>query len=117
MGDKLGFEKQLWKACNKLRNNMDPAEYKHVVLGLIFLKYVSDSFEEKYQELENTKYADPEDRDEYLADNVFWVPKTARWEYIKKSAKRPEIGQIIDDAMVDIERENEKLKGILNKDY
>ena len=114
---KVGFEEDLWKSANKLRNNMDASQYKHVVLGLIFLKYVSDSFEEKYQELENTKYADPEDRDEYLADNVFWVPKTARWEYIKKNAKRPEIGQIIDDAMVDIERENEKLKGILNKDY
>ena len=114
---KVGFEEDLWKSANKLRNNMDASQYKHVVLGLIFLKYVSDSFEEKYKELENTKYADPEDRDEYLADNVFWVPKEARWEYIKKNAKRPEIGQIIDDAMVDIERENEKLKGILNKDY
>ena len=114
---KVGFEEDLWKSANKLRNNMDASQYKHVVLGLIFLKYVSDSFEEKYKELENTKYADPEDRDEYLADNVFWVPKTARWEYIKKNAKRPEVGQIIDDAMVAIERENEKLKGILNKDY
>lgn len=114
---KVGFEEELWTSANKLRNNMDPAEYKHVVLGLIFLKYVSDSFEEKYKELEQIKYADPEDRDEYLADNVFWIPKKARWEYIQANAKKPDIGQIIDDAMVDIERENEKLKGILNKDY
>jgi len=114
---KVGFEEDLWTSANKLRNNMDPAEYKHVILGLIFLKYVSDSFEEKYKELEKIKYADPEDRDEYLADNVFWIPKTARWEYIKSNAKKPDIGQIIDDAMVEIESENEKLKGILNKDY
>jgi type I restriction enzyme M protein len=114
---KVGFEEELWKSANKLRNNMDPAEYKHVVLGLIFLKYISDSFEEKYKELEQIKYADPEDRDEYLADNVFWVDKKARWEYIRANAKKPEIGQIIDDAMVQIEKENPRLKGILNKNY
>ena len=105
---KVGFEEDLWKSADKLRNNMDPAEYKHVVLGLIFLKYISDSFEEKYQELQEIEYADPEDRDEYLADNVFWVPREARWQYIKSNAKKPEIGQIIDDAMVAIEKENER---------
>jgi type I restriction enzyme M protein len=113
----VGFEEDLWKSADKLRNNMDPAEYKHVVLGLIFLKYISDSFEEKYQELKEIEYAEPEDRDEYLAENIFWVPKEARWEYIKSNAKKPEIGQIIDDAMVAIEKENERLKGILNKNY
>ena len=117
MGDKLGFEKQLWKACNKLRNNMDPAEYKHVVLGLVFLKYISDSFEKVYKELEETKYADPEDRDEYIAKNVFWVPKDARWDKIKNNAKQPEIGQIIDNALIEIEKENPQLKGVLNKRY
>lgn len=116
-GAKVGFEEELRKATDKLRNNMDPAEYKHVVLGLIFLKYISGAFEEKYQELENTKYADPEDKDEYMADNIFWVPKEARWPNIKSNAKKPEIGQIIDDAMVAIEKENKKLKGILNKNY
>jgi len=114
---KVGFEEDLWKSADKLRNNMDPAEYKHVVLGLIFLKYISDSFEEKQNELKKIKYADPEDRDEYLADNIFWVPKKARWSYIKNNAKKPEIGQIIDDAMVSIEKENERLKGVLNKNY
>ena len=105
---KVGFEEDLWKSADKLRNNMDPAEYKHVVLGLIFLKYISDSFEEKHQELQKIEYADTEDRDEYLADNVFWVPREARWQFIKSNAKKPEIGQIIDDAMVAIEKENEK---------
>lgn len=114
---KVGFEEDLWKSANQMRNNMDPAEYKHVVLGLIFLKYVSDSFEEQREKIKKIEYADPEDRDEYKRDNVFWVPQTARWEYIKKNARKAEIGQIIDDAMVDIERENEELKGILNKNY
>ncbi len=117
MSATVGFEEELWKSADKLRNNMDPAEYKHVTLGLIFLIYISDSFEEKYQELEDIEFADPEDRDEYLADNVFWVPKDARWDYIKSNAKKPEIGQIIDDAMVSIEKENIRLKGILNKNY
>ena len=116
-GGELGFEEKLWDTANKLRNNMDPAVYKHVVLGLIFLKYISDAFEEKYTELENTKYADPEDKDEYIADNVFWVPKEARWKKIKSNAKQPEIGQMIDEAMVAIEKENKELKGILNKEY
>jgi len=114
---KVGFEEDLWKSANQMRNNMDPAEYKHVVLGLIFLKYVSDSFEEQREKIKKIEYADPEDRDEYKRVNVFWVPKTARWEYIKKNARKAEIGQIIDDALVEIERENEELKGILNKNY
>jgi len=116
-GGELGFEEKLWAAADKLRNNMDPAVYKHVVLGLIFLKYISDSFEKKYKELEEIKYADPEDKDEYIADNIFWVPKEARWDQIKDNAKQPEIGQMIDQAMVAIEKENKELKGILNKDY
>ncbi|WCF07662.1 type I restriction-modification system subunit M [Paenibacillus thiaminolyticus] len=113
----LGFEEKLWGMADKLRGSMDAAEYKHVALGLLFLKYVSDAFEEKYEALKNEPYADPEDRDEYLAANIFWVPKEARWSHIKKNAKQPEIGQIIDQAMMDIERENPSLKGVLPKDY
>lgn len=113
----LGFEEKLWLAADKMRNNMDPAEYKHTVLGLIFLKYISDSFDERYNELKGKEFSDPEDRDEYLAENIFWVPKKARWEFIKDSAKKPNIGQIIDDAMVEIEKENARLKGVLPKNY
>ncbi len=119
-GANLGFEKELWAAADKLRGHMDASEYKHVVLGLIFLKYISDSFQAKYDELEalqETEYTDPEDRDEYLAANVFWVPKEARWEYLQKNAKQPTIGKLIDDAMVAIEKENPRLKGVLPKDY
>ena len=99
----LGIERELWKAADKLRSNMDAAEYKHVVLGLIFLKYISDSFEEVHRELENDKehLSDPEDRDEYIAKNVFWVPPEARWGYLQKNAKQPTIGRMIDDAMED----------------
>lgn len=96
-GANIGFEEKLWLMADKLRNNMDAAEYKHVVLGLIFLKYISDAFEEKYEELKNDSMADPEDRDYYLAENIFWVVKEARWDYIKGNAKKPEIGRIIDD--------------------
>ena len=92
-------KEDLWVMADKLRNNMDSAEYKHVCLGLIFLKYISDSFERAYQEISQDEYADPEDRDEYLAKNVFWVPQEARWETIKNSAKDPTIGQVIDNAM------------------
>ncbi|MCM3292713.1 type I restriction-modification system subunit M [Paenibacillus sp. MER 180] len=113
----LGFEEKLWGMADKLRGSMDAAEYKHVALGLLFLKYVSDAFEEKYKALKKEPYADPEDRDEYLASNIFWVPKDARWSNIKENAKKPEIGQIIDRAMIDIERENPSLKGVLPKDY
>ena len=113
----VGFESQLWEAADKLRSNMDAAEYKHVVLGLIFLKYVSDSFVDKYEALKAEGYGDEEDRDEYLADNVFWVPQEARWNYIKSYATSPEIGKIIDNAMELIEKENESLKGVLTKNY
>lgn len=113
----IGFEEKLWSMADKLRGSMDSGEYKNVVLGLLFLKYVSDSFEEKFAELEQDEYADPEDKDEYLAENIFWVPKEARWSYIKDNAKKPEIGQIIDKAMVAIEKENPSLQGVLPKDY
>jgi len=113
----LGFEEKLWKMADKLRNNMDAGEYKHTVLGLVFLKYISDAFEDKYYELKNDPEADEEDPDEYLAENIFWVPPESRWENIKKNAKLPTIGQIIDDAMVAIEKNNRSLKGVLPTNY
>jgi type I restriction enzyme M protein len=116
-GANLGFEATMWAAADKLRGNMDAAEYKHVVLGLIFLKYISDAFEEIHAKLQNEPGADPEDRDEYLAANIFWVPKEARWSHIQSTAKRPEIGRNIDDAMTAIERDNPSLKTVLPKDY
>jgi type I restriction enzyme M protein len=116
-GAELGFEQTLWAAADKLRGHLDAAEYKHVVLGLIFLKYISDAFQELYDELQQDEYADPEDRDEYLAEGVFWVPPEARWDYIQRNAKRPEIGIIIDEAMTAIERDNPQLKGVLPQDY
>lgn len=115
------IEKQLWKAADKLRKNIDAAEYKHIVLGLIFLKYISDSFEELYAKLKagEGEYAgaDPEDRDEYRAENVFFVPPSARWSYLQGRAKLPEIGKDIDNAMDAIERDNHSLKGVLPKVY
>lgn len=116
-GANLGFEEKLWSAADKMRGHMDPGEYKHVVLGLIFLKYISDAFEELHAKLQGDKHAAPEDRDEYLAENVFWVPKKARWSNLQDNAKTPKIGQIIDEAMVIIEKENPSLKGVLPKDY
>lgn len=113
----LGFEQQLWATADKMRGHMDPAEYKHVALGLIFLKYISDAFEDKYEVLSQEAHANPEDRDEYLGDNIFWVPKEARWKYIRSQAKTPQIGKVIDDAMTQIEAENPSLKGVLPKDY
>lgn len=117
----LGFEAKLWLAADKLRNNMDAAEYKHVVLGLIFLKYISDSFEDHRAKLlageGDYAGANPEDKDEYLAANIFWVPKEARWSHLQANAKQPTIGKIVDDAMVAIERDNPRLKGVLPKDY
>jgi len=128
----LGFEATLWAAADKLRSNMDAAEYKHVVLGLIFLKYISDAFEEHRAKLERgtadpesewyvkepaARYSVIEDRDEYTAANVFWVPPDARWEYLQKNAKQPTIGTLVDDAMVSIERDNPSLKGVLPKNY
>ena len=117
----IGFEAKLWLAADKLRNNMDAAEYKHVVLGLIFLKYISDTFEEHRAKLVEGKGeyegAVPENKDEYTAENVFWVPKEARWSHLQASAKQPAIGKVVDDAMVAIERDNARLKGVLPKDY
>ncbi len=118
-GANLGFESELWRAADALRSNMDAAEYKHVVLGLIFLKYISDAFEEQRAKLEadRAQGADPEDPDEYRAVNIFWVPKEARWSKLKSNAKQPTIGKVIDDAMLAIERDNPSLKGVLPKDY
>ncbi|MCL2507430.1 MAG: type I restriction-modification system subunit M, partial [Endomicrobia bacterium] len=122
----------LWKTADQLRSNMDAAEYKHVVLGLIFLKYISDSFEfqcaslkKRFQNPQDQYFlSEPsgieyalEDKDYYIADNVFWVPNNARWQYIRNNAKQTDIGKIIDDAMYQIEKENPKLKNILNKTY
>ncbi len=116
-GNGLGFEEKLWAAADKLRGTMDAAEYKHVVLGLIFLKYISDAFLEKYNVLKDEEHADPEDRDEYSAENVFWVPQKARWAFLQSKAKDPKIGQLLDKAMSEIEQENPSLKGVLPKDY
>ncbi len=117
----LGFEAKLWLTADKLRNNMDASEYKHVVLGLIFLKYISDAFEEMHAKLKegkgDYKGSDPEDPDEYRAENIFWVPPAARWAYLQSSAKQPTIGKIVDDAMVAIERDNPRMKGVLPKNY
>ena len=131
-GATLGFEATLYQAADKLRNNMDAAEYKHIVLGLIFLKYISDAFKEKHDSLLD-EFADPkneyyiddeilrfesaEDGDEYLAENIFYVPKEARWSYLQANAKQPEIGTLIDNAMLAIEEENPRLKGVLPKNY
>ncbi|MDZ4164208.1 MAG: class I SAM-dependent DNA methyltransferase [Smithellaceae bacterium] len=118
-GANLGFERELWQAADALRSNMDAAEYKHVVLGLIFLKYISDAFEEQHAKLdmERAQGADPEDPDEYRAVNIFWVPKEARWSNLKAGAKQPTIGKTVDEAMLAIERDNPSLKGVLPKDY
>lgn len=109
------FESQLFKAADKLRKNIDAAEYKNVVLGLIFLKYISDNFQELYDKLSLDHYSDPEDRDEYLAENVFFVPEQARWKNLQVKAKLPTIGQDLDDAMEAIEKENTELKHVLPK--
>lgn len=111
------IEAKLWQAADKLRNNMDAAEYKHVVLGLIFLKYISEAFEAKHAELSKIPHANPEDFDEYKSENIFWVPKEARWSFIKENAKQPAIGVLIDEAMDAIERDNPELKGALPKRY
>ena len=116
-GANSGFEQKLWLAADKLRSNMDAGVYKHVVLGLVFLKYISDSFDEKFQELSKDKNSDPEDRDEYTSANIFWVAKKARWLELQANAKQVEIGKIIDDAMIAIEKDNPSIKGILPKDY
>ena len=112
----IGFEKQIWDAADELRGSMDASEYKHVVLGLIFLKYLSDKFEEKYNELIE-EGDDEEDRDEYIAENIFFVPPEARWNVIADNAHSSENGKIIDNAMKLIEDENDSLKGILPKTF
>ena len=113
------IEKQLWKAADKLRKNIDAAEYKHIVLGLIFLKYISDAFEELHSKLKagegEFEGADPEDKDEYKAENVFFVPENARWSYLQDNAKIPTIGKIVDEAMDAIEKDNPSLKNVLPK--
>jgi len=116
VGD-LPFESTLWSTADQLRGAMDASEYKHVVLGLIFLKYISDAFEELRTQLAADADSDPEDRDEYIAQNVFWVPKDARWSEIAAKAKSPQIGEIIDKAMIAIERDNPRLRGVLPKEY
>ena len=116
-GAHLGFESKLWATADKLRGNMEPSDYKHVALGLIFLKYISDAFEAKRSELLKNKNADAEDPLEYLAYNLFWVPKAARWSRLQARAKQTTIGKDIDDAMLAIEASNTSLKGVLPKDY
>jgi type I restriction enzyme M protein len=118
-GATVGYEAELWRMADALRGSMDAAEYKHVVLGLIFLKYISDAFEEMHARLEAEcgEGADPEDPDEYRAQGIFWVPPEARWTHLKAQARQPTIGQIIDEAMAGIERDNPVLKGVLPKDY
>ena len=120
-GAVIGFEAKLWLAADKLRNNMDAAEFKHVVLGLIFLKYISDAFEEMRARLLGGQGdyagANPEDPDEYRAENIFWVPIEGRWLALQAAAHQSDIGKLIDDAMIAIERDNPRLKGVLPKDY
>jgi type I restriction enzyme M protein len=116
-GGNLGFEAELFKAADKLRGNMEPSDYKHVALGLIFLKHISDSFESKHAALLADYPDGAEDRDEYAADNIFWVPPTARWSHLQANAKQPTIGKLIDEAMIAIEKDNDSLKGVLPKEY
>jgi type I restriction enzyme M protein len=113
----VGFEDKLWLAADKLRGSMDASEYKHVVLGLIFLKFVSDSFNTKHNELVHEAAGFEEDKDEYTAENIFYVPLDARWNIIASYAMSPEIGKVIDNAMEILEKENPALKGVLSKNY
>ena len=119
-GANVGFEETLWQAADKMRNNMDPAEYKHVALGLIFLKYISDSFAEQRKKImADADYYDglEEDQDAYYQDGIFWVPASARWDFLQNNAKKPEIGKLVDEAMIAIEKDNPSLKGVLAKNY
>lgn len=116
-GGHLGFEATLWSAADTLRGSMDASEYKHPVLGLIFLKYISDAFEELHAQLTADRESEAEDRDEYTARNVFWVPQGARWSQIAAKAKSPQIGEIVDKAMIAIEQDNPRLRGVLPKEY
>ncbi|WP_225047662.1 type I restriction-modification system subunit M [Lacticaseibacillus kribbianus] len=116
--NELKIEDKLWEACDKLRGSMDQSTYRNVVLGLIFLKYVSDTFEERHAELVATEYPeDAEDRDAYAEKNIFWLPENARWSVIAAAAKTPDVGTIIDSAMTSIENENDSIKGVLPKNY
>lgn len=117
MATETKLEQKLWEAADKLRGNISSSEYKEVVLGLIFLKYISDSFEVKHKQLQQSGHEDPEDRDEYLAENIYWVPKQARWSFIRDYAKQAGIGTIIDNAMEEVEKDNPTLKAILFKNY
>jgi type I restriction enzyme M protein len=116
-GANLGFGAQLFLAADKLRKNLEPSDYKHVCLGLIFLTYISNAFEAKRAALLAEDPAAAEDPDECLAENVFWAPKEARWSHLQANAKQPTIGELIDDAMAEIEKANPGLKGVLPKDY
>jgi type I restriction enzyme M protein len=118
-GATVGYEAQLWQMADALRGSMDAGEYKHVCLGLLFLKYISDAFEERHLKLiaEKAQGADPEDPDEYRSQNIFWVPPEARWTHLKAQARQPTIGRLVDDAMAGIERDNPTLKGVLPRDY
>lgn len=113
----IGFEEQIWRAADKLRGNIDASEYKNVVLGLIFLKYISDKFDQRYQELVEEGEGFEEDRDEYTYENIFFVPEGARWKNIAAAAHTPEVGKVIDEAMRLIEAENDRLKNILPKNF
>src|SRR5262245_11535593 len=115
----IGYEADLWRMADALRGSMDAAEYKHVVLGLLFLKYISDAFEERHAclEAERGQGADPDDPDEYRAKNILWVPPEARWSVLKAKERQPTIGRLVDDAMTAVERDNPPLKGVLPKDY
>jgi type I restriction enzyme M protein len=116
-GGNLGFEAELFLAADKLRKNLEPSDYKHVVLGLVFLRHISNAFESKREALLADDAAAAEDPDEYMAESIFWVPKDARWSYLQANAKQPTIGKLIDDAMLAIETNNASLKGVLPKDY
>ena len=113
----IGFEDKIWKAADLLRGSIDAAEYKNVVLGLIFLKYISDCFDVKHQQLVDEGDGFEEDKDEYTSENIFYVPTDARWSVIADAAHTPEIGKVIDNAMMEIEKENDRLKGILPKNF
>ncbi len=117
MATEIKLEQKLWETADTLRGNVSSSDYKEVVLGLIFLKYISDSFELKYNDLKKSGHEDPEDKDEYTAENIYWVPKEARWPFIRDFAKQPSIGTIIDNAMEEIEKDNPDLKGVLFKNF
>ena len=118
-GADTDYRGELWRMADALRGSMDANEYKHVVLGLIFLKYISDAFEEAYATLESERDqgADPEDPDEYRAQSIFWVPPEARWQHLKNQARQPTIGRLVDDAMTAVERDNPALRDVLPKEY